>query len=142
MPARRPTFTYKNIMSTWEAVGIILFNPRQVLGVGKLKQEAQNVSHLKTSVATVPPILKTPGAVSRIIRTVFSLITRKTPSSLKLKALLSGLAEGFQQTIEDKVVEEEAQPPVSATGWKRKKGKTSDRRNLTAATVVTSETVI
>jgi len=142
MPARRLTFTPKNIMSAWEAVGIIPFNPRRVLGVVKRKQEAQNVLHTKTSVPTAPPIPKTPRAVSRVTRTAFSLVTRTTPSSRNLKELLSGLSEGFQQTIADKVVEEEAHRQYRQLVGREKKGKTSDRRKLTEATVVTSETVI
>jgi len=35
-------------------------------------------------------------------------VTKTTPSSLRLKELLSNLSEGFQQMIADKVVEEEA----------------------------------
>ena len=140
MPARRLTFTPKNIMSAWKAMGIIYYNLWQVLGGVKRKQE--NVSHSKTSAMPPPAIPKTPRAVSRVTRTAFSIVTRKTPSSLKLKALLSGLSEGFQQTIADKVVEEEAHHQYPQLVGKDKKGKTSDHRKLTEATVVTSETVI
>ena len=121
-------------------MGIIPYNPRRVLRGVKRKQE--NVSHSETSAMPPPTIPKTPRAVSRVTRTAFSLVTRKTPSSLKLKALLSGLSEGFQQTIADKVVEEEAHRQYRQLVGKEKKGKTSDRRKLTEATVDTSETVI
>ena len=141
MPAQRLTFTPENILSAWETVGIIPFNPRRALG--GVKRKHQNVSHSKSSATlTTPAIPKTPRAVSRTTRTAFSLVTRTTPSSLKLKSLLSGLSEGFQQTIADKVVEEEAHRQYRQLVAKEKKGKTTDRRKLTAATVVTSEMVI
>ena len=108
MPDWRLTCTLKNIIRAWEAVGIICFNLWQVLGVVKQKQEAQKVPHPKASVTTAPPIPKTPRAVSRVTRKACSIVSRKTPSSLKLKEILSRLLEGFQQTIADKVVEEQA----------------------------------
>src|SRR5207302_10322093 len=68
--------------------------------------------------------------------------TRNTPSSLKLKFLLSSLSEGFQQIIADKPVEEEAHKLYRQLVGKEKAVKTSDRRKLTEATVVTSETIL
>ena len=58
-----------------------------------------------------------------------------------MKDLLSNLSEGFQQTIADKVVEEEAHRQYRQLMGKEKKKNTSDRRKLIEATVVTSETV-
>jgi len=142
MATQRLPFTPKNIMSAWEAVGIIPFNPRRVLGVVKPKQEAQNVSHPKVSVTTVSPIPKTLRAVCRVTQTAFSLVTRKNSFSVKLKELLSGLSEGFQQTIADKVVEEEAHGQYRQLVGTEKQGKTSDGRKLTEATLATWETVI
>jgi len=65
MPARRLTFTSKNILSAWEDVGIIPFNPRRALGVVKRKEE--DVSHSETSGIwrAAPPVVKTHQAVSR-----------------------------------------------------------------------------
>jgi len=137
MPARRLAFTAKNILSAWEAVGIFPFNPRRA--VGHVKRKEQNISNSETSGIHIP---KTPRAVSRATRTAISLVTRTTPSSQKLKALLSGLSEGFQQTIADKTVEEEAYRQYRQLVGQERKAKTSDRRKLTQATVVTSETVI
>lgn len=71
-----------------------------------------------------------------------SLVTRNTPSSQKLKELLSGLSEGFQQTIADKTVQEEAYRQYQQLVGQEKKAKTTDRPKLTQATVATSETVI
>ena len=88
------------------------------------------------------PVPKTPRAVSRTTRTAISLVTRNTPASQKLKSLLSGLSEGFQQTIADKVVEEKAHRLYRELVGKEKAAKTSDRRKLTEATVVTSETIL
>ena len=87
-------------------------------------------------------IPKTPRGVSRTTRTAISLLTRNTPSSQRLKGLLVGLSEGYQQTIADKVVEEEAHRQYRQLRGKERRGKTSDRRKLTDATVVTSEMVI
>jgi len=129
-------------MSAWETVGIIPFNPWRVLGVVKSKQEAQNVSHPKASVTTASPIPKTLSAVSRVTQTVFSLVTRKNPSTLKLKELLSALSEGFQQTIADKLVEEKAHSQYRQLVGTEKQGKTSGGRKLTEVTLATSETVI
>ena len=53
-----------------------------------------------------------------------------------------GLSEGFQQTITDKTVEEEAHRHYRQLVGKERKGKTSDRRKLTQATIVTSETIL
>jgi len=39
MPAPRLAFTSKNILSAWEAVGIIPFNPRRALGGVNRKEE-------------------------------------------------------------------------------------------------------
>ncbi|KAG0134532.1 hypothetical protein HOY82DRAFT_602348 [Tuber indicum] len=130
-------FTPKNILSAWEAVGVFPFNPRRALG--QAKHEEQNISTSETTSIRVP---KTPRAVSRATRTVISLVTRNTPSSKKLKGLLSGLSEGFQQTIADKAVEEEAHRQYRQLVGEGKRVKTSDRRKLTHATAVTSETVI
>ena len=141
MPARRLTFTPENISAAWEAVGIIPFNPRRVLG--GVKRENKKVSDAKgLTGGGALPVPKTPRAVSRTTRTAISLVTRNTPSSQKLKSLLSGLSEGFQQTIADKVVEEEAHRLYRELVGKVKAGKTSDRRKLTEATVVTSETIL
>jgi len=77
-------------------------------------------------------IAKTPRAVSRATRTAYSLITCDTPSSQQLKAILSGLSEGFQQTIADMILEEEAHKQYRVLVGKEKKRKT----------VVTSETIL
>lgn len=87
-------------------------------------------------------IPKTPRAVSWITRIAASLVTRNTPASQKLKELLSNLSTGFQQTIADKAVEEEAHRQYRQLMAKEKKKNTSDRRKLTEATVVTSETIL
>jgi len=141
MPARRHTFTAENIRAAWEAVGIIPFNPRRVLGVVKWKETKIVVVEYAGQDAA-PPVPKTPRAGSRSTRTAISLVTRTTPSSQKLKVLLSNLSEGFQQTIADKVVEEEAHKLYRVLMSKEKAAKTSDRRKLTEATVVTSETIL
>jgi len=141
MPARRHTFTAESIRAAWEAVGLIPFNPRRVRGVVKRKEtKIVVVKHASQDAAT--PVPKTPRAVSRTTRTAISLVTHTTPSSQKLKALLSNLSEGFQQTIADKVVEEEAHRLYRVLISKEKAAKTSDRRKLTEATVVTSETIL
>lgn len=143
MPARRLAFTPSNIMSAWEAVGIIPFNPRRVLGAVKRKAAlAGNSTTITNPCNPHSRIPKTPRAVSRATRTAYSLVTRDTPSSQQLKAILSGLSEGFQQTIADKILEEEAHKQYRVLVGKEKKGKTSDRRKLTEATVVTSETIL
>jgi len=143
MPARRLAFTPSNIMSAWEAVGIIPFNPRRVLGAVKRKAALSGnpttVTNPSNPHSRIP---KTPRAVSRATRTAYSLVTRNTPSSQQLKAILSGLSEGFQQTIADKILEEEAHKQYRVLVGKEKKGKTSARRKLTEATVVTSETIL
>ena len=120
---------------------IILFNPGRVLGVVKRKETKIVVTgHAGRDVA--PFIPKAPRAVSRTTRTAISLVTRPTPSSQKLKALLSDLSEGFQQIIADKVVEEEAYRLYRVFMSKEKGAMTSDHRKLTEATVVTSETIL
>jgi len=59
MPARRHTFTAENIRAAWEAVGIIPFNPRRVLGVVKRKEtKIVVVEHAGQDAA--PPVPKTP----------------------------------------------------------------------------------
>ena len=88
------------------------------------------------------PVPKTPRAVSRTTRTAISLITRNTLSSQKLKSLLSGLAQGFQLTIADNVVDEEAHLLFQELVAQEKAAKTSDRCTLTEATIVTSETIL
>ena len=137
MPARGLAFTVKNILSAWEAVGIFPFNLRRA--VGHIKRKEHHVSHSETPGIHIP---KTPRAVSRATRTAISLVKRNNPSSQKLKTLLSGLPEGFQLTIADKTVEEEAYRQYLQLEGQEKKAKTTDRRKLTQATVVTSETVI
>jgi len=127
----------KNILSAWEAVEILPFNPHRARGL--VKRENQNVSNSENSGLAIP---KTRRAVSRAIRTAICLVTRTTLSSKKLKQLLSGLSEGFQQTIADKTVEEEAHRHYRQLVGKERKAKTSDDRKLTQATVVTSETVL
>jgi len=143
MPARRLAFTSSNIQSAWEAVGIIPFNPRRVLGAVKRKEPpASKVHTLSVGGNPHSHIPKTPRVVSRATPTAYSLVTRNTPSSQRLKSILSGLWEGFQQTIADKVLEEEAHKQYRVLVGKEKKGKTSDCRKLTEATVVTSETIL
>lgn len=85
---------------------------------------------------------KTPRAVSRTTRSAIALVTHNTPSSEKLKSLLSGLSEGFQQTISDKVLAEESHKQYRELVGEAKKAKTSDRRRLAEATVITTENVI
>jgi len=140
MAARMLTFTEKNIQRAWEAVGIIPFNPRRAIGSVK-KKEAKVIQAKVLAGTTALQIPKTPRAVSRITRMAGSLITKTTPSSLRLKELLLNLSEGFQRTIADKVVEEEAYRQYRELIGKEKKKNTSDRLKLTEATVVTSETV-
>jgi len=140
MPARRLTFTEDNIRSAWKAVEIISFNPRRA--IASVKSKEHKVPQEKgLAGTTAPQIPKTPRAVSWITRTAASLVTKTTPSSLPLKELLSNLSEGFQQTIPDKVVEEEAHRQYRQLMAKEKKKNTSDRWKLTEATVVTSEMV-
>ncbi|RPB01511.1 hypothetical protein L873DRAFT_1887983 [Choiromyces venosus 120613-1] len=117
MPARRLAFTEKNILSAWEAVGIFLFNVCHALE--QVKQKEQNISNSETS----------------------SIHILKTPCT-KLKALLSGLSEGFQQMIANKTMEEEAYRQYWQLVGQEKKAKTSNCCKLTQTTIVTSETVI
>lgn len=140
MPARESTFTPKNIINAWKACGIIPFNPRQVLSAESRNHDGASTSRLSVSATTKTP--STPRAVSRTTRTAISLVTRSTPSSEKLKALLSGLSEGFQQAIADKALAEEAHRQYRNLVAGDKKIKTSDRRKLTEATVVTTELVL
>jgi len=55
---------------------------------------------------------------------------------------LSGLSEGFQQTIAHKTVEEEAYRQYRQLVGQERKAKTSDSHKLTQAAIVTSETVL
>jgi len=109
MPARRLAFTPSNIMSAWEAVGIIPFNPRRVLGAVNPKAGlARNTTTITNPSNPHSRIPKTPRPVGRAPRTAYALVTRDTPSSPQLKAILAGLSAGFQQTIADKILEHEA----------------------------------
>ena len=107
MPARRLTITRENILSAGEAVVRIPFIPRRAIE-GLKRKEAKVTQEKGLAGAGTQKIPKTPRAVSRITRTAASLLPKTTPSSLKLKQLLSNLSEGFQQTIADKTLEEEA----------------------------------
>ena len=79
MPARRFAFTQANILSGWEAVGIIPFNPRRA--IGSMKRVEVKVTQEKSLAGNgMPNIPKTPRAVSRITRTAASLVTRNTPA--------------------------------------------------------------
>jgi len=141
MPARRLAFTEVNIRSAWEAVGILPFNPQRA--TGGLKGKDVNITQEKDLAGDVrPKIPKTPRALSQITRPATVLGTRNTPASQKLKELLSNLSTGFQHTIADKPVEEEAHPQYRQLIAKENKKNTSDRRKLTEATVVTSETIL
>jgi len=125
MPARRSTFTRENILSAWEAVGIMAFNPRRAIG-GLKRKEANVIQAKGLAGAETPKIPKTPGAVSRITRTAVLLLPKTTPSSLKLKQLLPNLPEGFQQTIADKPLEEEAHQQYRELVGKEKEKNMSD----------------
>ena len=146
MPARKQTFTKENILAAWETSGIIPFNPRKVItpetrkaGSPARHPPAQTQTSLSPSKFTIP---RTPRAVSRATRTAVALVSQNTPSSQKIKQLLQGLAEGFQQAIADKAVEKEAHQQYRELVAGKKRGKTADCRKLTEATVVTSETVL
>jgi hypothetical protein len=56
--------------------------------------------------------------------------------------VLRGLSEGFQQTITDKVLEQESHRQYRELVSGRTRGKVSDRRKLTEATVITTEKVL
>jgi len=108
MPARELTFTTKNILSAWEAAGAIPVNSRRVLK-SETRKNSKGVSLPMPSQPSIScGVPKTPRAVSRDTRSAIGLISRNTPSKNKLKALLSGLWEGFQQAIADRVLEEES----------------------------------
>lgn len=143
MPARECTFTKKNILSAWEAAGAIPLNPRRVLKSETLKNSI-GVSQPGSLQPSAQPhqVPKTPRAVSRDTRSAIALVSRNTPGSKKLKELLSGLSEGFQQAIADRVLEEESHRQYRELVGKSQRIKTSDRRKLTEATVVTTETII
>jgi len=140
MPARESTFTSKNIINVWKASGIILFNPRQVVSAETRHQVGASSSRLSVSAYTKVP--STPRGVSHTTRPAISLVIRSTPSEEKLKAHLSGLSEGFQQAIAAKALAEEALRQYRNLVAGEKKIKTSDRRKLTEATVVTTELVL
>jgi hypothetical protein len=55
---------------------------------------------------------------------------------------LEGLSTGFQQTIADKLLEEESHQQYRKLVGGNRSGKTTDCRKLTEATVVTTETVL
>jgi len=143
MPARELTFTTKNILSAWEASGAIPLNPRRVQK-SETRKNSDGVSQPKPFRTSAPlhKVPKTPRAVSRDTRSAIALVSRNTPSSKKLKVLLSFLPEGFQQAIADRVLEEESHRQYRELVGKSQRIKTSDRRKLTEATVVTTETVI
>ena len=143
MPARQLAFTKKNILSAWETAGAIPFNPRRVQK-SETQVDSKDVSHHRppNSIPTVNRVPKTPRAVSRHTWRAIALVSRNTPSSKKLKELLAGLSEGFQQAIADKALEEESHKQYRELVGKSQRVKTSDRRKLTAATVVTTETVL
>jgi len=140
MPARESTFTHKNIINVWKACGMIPFNPRQVLSAERSNQDGASSSPLSIAIYTKAP--STPRAISHATWTAISLVTRSTPSSEKLKALLGGLSEGFKPAIADKALAEEAHRQYRNLVAGDKKIKTSDRRKLTEATVVTTELVL
>ena len=108
MPVRRHAFIPENIEAAWEGVGNIVFNPRRVLGAVKRKEVNVELPRCSARGVASSIVPKIPRTLSRKTRTVSSLVTRSTPASQKLKALLSDLSAGFQQTIADNLIEEES----------------------------------
>ena len=96
--------------------------------VGHIKRKEHHLSPSNTPSFHIP---KTSRAVSCATRTAISLVKHNTPSAQKLKKLLFGLSEGFQQTIADKTVEEEAYRQYRQLVGQENKAKTTDRRKLT-----------
>ena len=131
-------------MHAWEAVGVIPLNARRVLlPVARTQKTSPGKAH---SSKPHPPsplrIPKTPRAVSRATRSALPLVQRDTPISQQLKGLLTSLSEGYQETMADKVLGEEAHHQYRDLVGGQKKKKTADRRKLTQATVVTSAMII
>jgi len=73
-----------------------------------LWKEAKVAQEKPLAGEAAPQFPKGPRAIIQITRTAASRVTRTTPASLQLKGLLSDISEGSQQTIADKIVEEEA----------------------------------
>lgn len=108
----------------------------------EIRQPATKKSQPTSTPSKAITIPKTPRAVSRATRTAISLIQRDTPHSRQLKKVLAGISEGYQETIADKAVSEEAYRQYRELVGGQKKKQTADRRKLTQATVVTSATII
>jgi len=70
------------------------------------------------------------------------LIPLDTPYSWQLKLDFSGISEGYQEKIADKVVSEKAYRQYQELVGGQKNKKTADRRKRTQVTVVTPATII
>jgi len=74
MPVRRLAFTLDNIEAAWEGVGIILFNPRCVLGAVKRKEVNVKLPGCSARGVASSIVPKIPRTLSRKTRTVICLL--------------------------------------------------------------------
>jgi hypothetical protein len=104
--ARAAAYTHKNILSAFEATGIWPLNSRKVF-----ERQSRNITRPDTPPSS-PSAAQTktprkPRAVSRLARSALHLVTRQTPSSLKLKSLIGQLGRSAQGALADKELGEE-----------------------------------
>ncbi|PWW74055.1 hypothetical protein C7212DRAFT_346824 [Tuber magnatum] len=129
MPARQVVFTKNNILGAWESAGAIPLNlwriQKSETQENCTKVPRDGSSRMSTTRNYLP---KTPGA--------------NTVSSKKLKELLTGLSEGFQQAIVHRALEEESHHQYRELVRKSQRINTSGGRKLTVTTVATMETVL
>lgn len=125
LPARELTFTSKNILCSWEVVGIIPLNPHWVT-----KPETRQLAKKISTPAKAITIPETPRAVISATRTALPLIQRDTPHSRQLKVILAGISEGYQDTIADKIISEEAYRQYQEVVGGQKKNRLQTGKNL------------
>jgi hypothetical protein len=139
--ARAAAYTKNNILSAFEATGIWPLNPRKVF-----LRQSRNITRFESPPATPTPLLsatpRQPRAVSRLARSALHLVTRQSPSSLKLKALVAQLGRSAQGALADKELGDEMLRTLRSGAKDTTVVAAKDRRHLGKARVYTAEDVV
>jgi len=96
--ARAATYTKNNILSAFEPTGVWPLNPREVF-----LWQSQNITRFDSLPATPTPLLsatpRQPRAVSLLDHSALHLVTRQSPLSFILKALVAQLERSAQGAL-------------------------------------------
>jgi hypothetical protein len=140
-PARTVAYTKNNILSAIEATGIWCLNPRKVF-----LRQSRNISQFESPPVTSTPLLsatpRLPRGVCWLAHSALHLVTRQSPSSLKIKPVVAHRGRSAWGALADMVFGDEILRTFRLRAKNTNLVAAKDCHHLGKARVYTAENVV